>query len=218
MTPTFFFIFAAWIFSLCIHEFAHAVVAYQGGDYTVKDKGYLSLNPLKFMHPMLSLGIPLLILLIGGIGLPGGAVYIERHLLRSRGWDCMVSLAGPMSNLVLAFILALPFMAGFVEHSTDNAMWNAVAFLIQVQIVAVVLNLVPVPGLDGFGVVSAWMDEKLRQQIYQYANMLIIVFIIVMLNVREASLALWTVVEVITGFMGVPREMAMAGFEEFLIF
>ena len=49
-----------WVFSLTLHEFSHALVAYLGGDYTVREKGYLSFNPLKYMHPMLSIGLPLL--------------------------------------------------------------------------------------------------------------------------------------------------------------
>ena len=218
MTSTFVFIFAAWIFSLSVHEFAHAAVAYQGGDHTVKDKGYLSLNPLKFMHPVLSLGLPLLFLLLGGIGLPGGCVYIERHRLRSRGWDCMVSLAGPLANLFLAFILSIPFMLGMVEVSTENPMWNALAFLVQIQILAVVLNMIPIPGLDGFGVISAWMDEALRQRIYQNAGTFMIIFIILVFNVPEIWRPIGYAVSTITGFMGVPPEMAAAGYEAFRIF
>ena len=73
-----------WVFSVCLHEFGHALVAYYGGDYTVRDKGYLTLNPLHYTHPLYSLLLPVLFMMLGGIGLPGGAVYIERDLLRSR--------------------------------------------------------------------------------------------------------------------------------------
>jgi len=87
-------IFFGWIFSLCLHEFSHALVAYYGGDTTVKDKGYLTFNPLKYTHPFLSLILPLIILLMGGIGLPGGAVYqsllVERHV--AGGTRCQWSL------------------------------------------------------------------------------------------------------------------------------
>ena len=68
MTATFVFIFVAWVFSLCLHEFSHAAVAYVGGDVTVKDKGYITMNPLKYTDPFLSIGLPLIFLLIGGIG------------------------------------------------------------------------------------------------------------------------------------------------------
>lgn len=218
MSVTFVFVFGAWIFSLCLHEFSHAIVAYQGGDYTVKDKGYLSLNPLKFMHPGLSIGLPLFFLLIGGIGLPGGCVYIERHLLRSRGWDCMVSIAGPIANLGLAIVLSLPFSLGFVEYTTDNPLWNAIAFLVMLQVFAMVLNMLPVPGLDGFGVIAAWMDEMLRQRIYQYANMAFIALFVLIFYVDGFNEALWGGVMFITELLGVPSEMAAAGYMEFRLF
>src|SRR5512147_448356 len=104
---TFTIVLIGWIFSLCLHEFSHALVAYRGGDFTVREKGYLTFNPLKYTHPVYSLVLPMLFLLAGGIGLPGGAVYIERWRLRSRWWDSAVSLAGPASNAVLALILGV---------------------------------------------------------------------------------------------------------------
>ena len=104
---TFILVLIGWLLSLCLHEFAHAFVAYQGGDYTVKEKGYLTFNPLKYTHPVYSLLLPLLFLAMGGIGLPGGAVYIERWRLRGPRWETAVSLAGPAMNALVAVILGL---------------------------------------------------------------------------------------------------------------
>src|SRR5512142_224535 len=104
---TFLIVLIGWIFSLCLHEFSHALVAYYGGDYTVREKGYLTFNPLKYTHPVYSIVLPLLFVLMGGIGLPGGAVYIERWRLRSRLWATAVSLAGPAANLLIAIVLGL---------------------------------------------------------------------------------------------------------------
>src|SRR3972149_7312976 len=106
---TFAIVLFGWIFSLCLHEFSHALVAYYGGDYTVREKGYLTFNPLKYTHPIYSLLFPMIFLLMGGIGLPGGAVYIETWRLKNRYWNSAVSLAGPMANLLLAIFLALVF-------------------------------------------------------------------------------------------------------------
>src|SRR5881394_1341331 len=94
-----------WIFSVCLHEFGHAIVAYHGGDTSVREKGYLTFNPLKYTHPVYSLLMPVLFMMLGGIGLPGGAVYIERDRLRSREWETAVSLAGPAMNVL--WVLAL---------------------------------------------------------------------------------------------------------------
>src|SRR3970040_1656278 len=104
---TFLVVLIGWIFSLCLHEFSHALVAYYGGDNTVKEKGYLTFTPLKYTHPVFSLLMPIIFLLMGGIGLPGGAVYIERWRLRGPKWETAVSLAGPLSNALLALMLGL---------------------------------------------------------------------------------------------------------------
>ena len=82
MTLTFIIVLIGWFFSLCLHEFSHALVAYFGGDHTVREKGYLT-NPLKYIHPITSIAIPLAILAMGGFAFPGGAVYIESWRLRS---------------------------------------------------------------------------------------------------------------------------------------
>ena len=84
-----------WVFSVCLHEYGHAKVAYHGGDTTVEEKGYLSMNPVHYAHPVMSFVLPVIFVVLGGLALPGGAVYINRELLRSRGWATGVSLAGP---------------------------------------------------------------------------------------------------------------------------
>src|SRR5512138_3379012 len=99
---TFGIVLFGWIFSLCLHEFSHALVAYIGGDYTVKEKGYLTFNPLKYTNRLHPLILPLLFLPIGGIRLPGGAVYIERERILSA-----MSPAGPAASLLIAIILGL---------------------------------------------------------------------------------------------------------------
>src|SRR5512134_3578991 len=113
---TFGIVLFGWIFSLCLHEFSHALVAYFGGDHTVREKGYLTFNPLIYTDPLLSIFLPLLFLFMGGIGLPGGAVYIERWRIRNRYWLSAMSLAGPMSNLLVALVLALILRFSPVEN------------------------------------------------------------------------------------------------------
>ena len=73
----FIFVIAGWLVSLCLHEFGHAYTAWRFGDHDVAVRGYLTLNPLKYSHPLLSLGLPVLFIALGGIGLPGGAVYVR---------------------------------------------------------------------------------------------------------------------------------------------
>jgi len=119
------FVLAGWISSVCIHEFAHALVAYLGGDRSVRSSGYLDLNPLRYTNIFLSLVMPVLFLVLGGIGLPGGAVYIDRRALRSRAWDSAVSVAGPVGTLASGLVVVSPFLlpggAGLLSATTDGS-------------------------------------------------------------------------------------------------
>ena len=77
-------VLAGWVITLCLHEFAHAATALAGGDTSVRASGYLTLNPFRYVNAAYSIVMPLIILVIGGIPLPGGSVLIENHRLRSR--------------------------------------------------------------------------------------------------------------------------------------
>ena len=125
-----------WVFSLCLHEYAHAATAYLGGDNSDSTASYLTFNPLKYVHPVLSILMPLAFILIGGIALPGGAVYLRRDLVRSRGWQSAISLAGPAMNLLIAVLLAIPFVLGLAD--TYPALRAALALLAFFQIAAVI--------------------------------------------------------------------------------
>jgi Zn-dependent protease len=153
------FVVAGWLVSLCLHEYAHAITAFKGGDRMVADRGYLTLNPLKYTHPFLSFVIPLAFLLLGGIGLPGGAVWVDRHAIRSRGWDSAVSFAGPATNLLFAVGLTIPFAAG-VDTRAHPVFWGAVAFLAFLQLMATVLNFVPIPGVDGGNMIEPFLSPQ----------------------------------------------------------
>jgi Zn-dependent protease len=207
----FLFVMVGWVFSVCLHEFGHAFVAYRGGDYTVKEKGYLTLNPLNYTHPVYSLVMPVLFLLMGGIGLPGGAVYIEDHLLRSKGWRAATSLAGPVTNVLLTLLLCIPFWL----HVVDLNFGPALAFLIQLQICAVVFNLLPVPPLDGFQALAPWLPEELRERAMVNANIFMWVLIIVMWKVPAANRAFWTLIYAVSNLLGIDSDMARFGYYEF---
>lgn len=166
-------VLGGWIVSLVFHEFGHALVAYWGGDYTVVQKGYLTMNPLKYMHPMLSLGLPLLFLIMGGIGLPGGAVYIERHRLRTRWWGAAVSAAGPFANLLCMIVFSIPFWTGYVTPLRfwhNPILWGSLAFLVWLQAIAILFNLLPIPPLDGFGIIEPFLDESTAAQIRSFGS------------------------------------------------
>lgn len=164
---------AAWVLCVCVHEFAHALVAYLGGDKSVRDKGYLSLDPTRFVDPMFSIIIPAIVLLMGGVPLPGGAVRIDLSVLRSRRWIAYVSAAGPAANLLLFLLFAAPLhpRLGLVDAGAPLQMqptWvlfcGALAFL---NFVGALFNLIPLPPLDGYGIIehrlSLETQWKMRQ-------------------------------------------------------
>ncbi len=168
------FVTFGWITSLCIHEFGHALVAYLGGDRSVVASGYLTLNPLRYTNLLLSLIMPVIFLLVGGIGLPGGAVYINHSALRSKAWSSAVSAAGPVGTLLCGLLVALPFLLPGRETwlaAGNFNFWAALAFLGFIEAVAIVLNLLPVPGLDGFGIVRPWLPYPLQDLAIRFGGM-----------------------------------------------
>jgi Zn-dependent protease len=157
------FVVGGWITSLCLHEFGHALVAYTGGDHGVAGKGYLTLNPLRYTNGLLSIVFPLVFLAMGGIGLPGGAVYINPGAIRTKYMRSLTSAAGPIATSICALVLLLPFITGiFAESLTDHlAFWAGLALLAFLQITALFFNLLPIPGLDGFGILAPFLPEDL---------------------------------------------------------
>ncbi len=209
---TFLIVLVGWIFSLCLHEFSHALVAYLGGDTTVREKGYLTFNPLKYTHPIYSLLLPIVFLLLGGIGLPGGAVYIETWRLRSRRWETAVSLAGPSANLILAFFLGLVFR--FVPHGAGG-IWPGLAFLALMQVSAVVLNLIPLPPFDGYGALAPYLPKNLREMINQASTILMFLVFLLLWNVSAVNDKFWQLVFQIAQTFGISIPLAAQGLRGF---
>ena len=212
------FVVAGWITSVCIHEFGHAVVAYLGGDRSVRASGYLDLNPLRYTNVLLSLVMPVLFLVLGGIGLPGGAVYIDRAALRSRGWDSAVSVAGPAGTLACFVLLVIPFLlpgnTGWLTP-TNAGFFGALAFLGFIEAIAFVLNLLPVPGLDGFGIIRPWLPYSLQGLANQYGQLGILAVFAVLWFVAPVSQAFFQSVLQITDFAGIPRILISYGQSDF---
>jgi hypothetical protein len=106
-TAFFVFVLVGWVVSLCLHEWGHAITAWFGGDRSVAERGYLTLNPVRYLNPWMSIALPLAFLVLGGIGLPGGAVWVNKDALKTNLWRAAVSAAGPVMNLLCLGLLAL---------------------------------------------------------------------------------------------------------------
>ena len=206
---------SGWLVSLGLHEFGHALVAYWGGDHSVKDKGYLTLNPLKYTDPTLSLILPLFFLLLGGLALPGGAVYINRRQLRGRGWESAVAAAGPLANALVALLLALLLHQAGLGSTQAGWFWQGIALLGLLQISAVLLNLLPIPPLDGYGILEPWLPPSLQQSLHQVGRYGIWIVFALFWFVPAFSRFFWGLTAGISDRLGVPLDLAWQGYETF---
>ena len=150
--PSLFFI-QIWVvvFSICCHEFMHAWVALKQGDSTAADAGHLTLNPFRQMK-LLSL------VMLVFIGLAWGMVPVNPNRMRHRWSNALVSFAGPSVNLALFVLsgLAIGINAAFIANPSVHLL-----FLIcgGINMVLFVINMIPVPGFDGWHVVSYFLPK-----------------------------------------------------------
>ncbi|MGQ0841779.1 site-2 protease family protein [Actinokineospora sp.] len=204
-------VLGGWAVSLCLHEFGHAIVAFRGGDKEVYFKGYLTLDPRKYADPVLSLVVPILFLAIGGIPLPGGAVWINHHALRSRAVDTAVSLAGPFANLVIGVLLAVS-----VEVFEPAPVLGAgLSFLALLQLAAFVLNMLPVPGLDGWGAVEPYLSYPARSFGAKARPWAPLILFAALIGIPGVSAAFWDVVGSLYGAVGGNELLAYLGQDAF---
>lgn len=154
---TFAFVMLGWVLSVMAHEFSHAAVGYLAGDVTVAQKGYLSFDPRRYGDVGTSLVLPLLALALGGVALPGGAVYLRNDLMRSRPWRTAAALAGPGATLAILVVLASLLRL----WAAAGALFPALSMLAFLQAMALILNILPIPGLDGFNALRPYLPASL---------------------------------------------------------
>lgn len=160
------------------HEFAHAFVAYKFGDMTAKKQGRLTLNPLQHLDP-----IGTLLIFIAGFGW-ARPVPVNRHFFKKpRLAGILVSIAGPLSNLILA---SLGFIIWYGLDKAGMALTdNFQEFLnlfIQLNIVLFIFNLLPFPPLDGYRVIEDLVSNNLRAKMTQYESYGSIIFLILVIT------------------------------------
>jgi Zn-dependent protease len=152
---------AVLLFAVSFHESAHGWVALRCGDTTARDLGRITMNPLKHIDPIGSLLFPLM-LAFAGLPIFGWARPVPvslRGVPNPRKANLLVSAAGPLSNLLLAvgFAAVVVVLHPQVRGKSDALYpFLLVAFLsVIVNVSLAVFNLIPIPPLDGFGVVES---------------------------------------------------------------
>lgn len=214
-------VLGGWVVSLCLHEFGHAIVAYRGGDLSVPAKGYLNLDPRRYTDPMLSIVLPIIFVIVGAIPLPGGAVWLNQGALRNRATRTRVSLAGPFANLVVGILLVIAVRIALSATPTLTIgdpvaiLLGAVSFLALLQILAFGLNILPVPGLDGWGAIEPylpWEAQRFGMQVRPWAPLILVAILI---GIPAAGGALFTAADSVFSLIGGESLLASYGQSEF---
>jgi len=205
----FLFVTGAWIVSLCLHEYAHARTALHSGDISIGAKGYLTLNPLAYTHALLSIVLPVIFVIMGGIGLPGGAVFIERDRIRGRWRHSLISAAGPLTNVLFAIACTAPFWLDALD-GVPSVFLYALAFLALLQVSAAILNFLPVPGLDGYGIIEPWLSHDVKRQIEPFAPFGLL-FVFALLWVPQVNSVFFDLVHAVLNGLGVSDQEASYG-------
>jgi Zn-dependent protease len=147
--------------ALPFHEFSHALAAYRLGDPTAKYMGRLTLNPLAHLDPLGSL-----LILLAGFGWAKPTPYNPFNLQGGRSGEAIVGFAGPASNLVLATAAALPLRyIAATNLSVPSEVISVLFLFLQINVILMIFNLVPIPPLDGSKILFAFLDPQTERQV-----------------------------------------------------
>jgi len=180
-------VLAVILVSMMLHEVMHGLTAYSLGDDTAKLSGRLTLNPIKHVDPFLTIILPILLAISGG-PIFGGAkpVPFNPGRLKYDEWGvALVALAGPITNLVIAFVaFGVGSLAGVIGSAGFEASLAGMVFqvVVVVNLGFFVFNMIPLPPLDGSRVLYALAPEFVRRGMEAVERLgIILVFAVVLL-------------------------------------
>ena len=171
--------------AIVLHELAHGLSANLLGDPTAKNQGRLTLNPIKHIDPVGSILVPGALFLVYYFGLTktlmlfGWAkpVPVNFRNLRPQRWGmALVAIAGPLTNIALAFIFSRLYIWPALSNATQICAWGVI-----LNLTLAVFNMVPIPPLDGSRVVTSVLPTKLAYY-YGHLEPFGIIILIVLLN------------------------------------
>lgn len=168
------------IIAFSVHEFAHALVAYKFGDSTAKNQGRLTLNPLKHLDPFGTI-----LIFIAGFGWARPVPVNRFFFKKPRLAGILVSVAGPLSNLLLASLAYLAWYGmlrfGLGDLAGDNLL-DFFNIFIQLNMVLFVFNLLPFPPLDGYRIIEDLVPTDVRPRLTQYESYGSLIFLILVIT------------------------------------
>jgi Zn-dependent protease len=179
--------FVCLIFSLSVHEAAHAAMADRCGDPSARLLGRVTLNPIPHIDPIGTVVMPLLMLFTGIPFLFGWAKPVPfnpRNLHNPRRDPVLIAIAGPLSNLMLAlltiFLMRVAFIIFGVAPVLDSIFYLLAGLMILLNLILMLFNLIPVPPLDGGHVLYYFLPEsgqKMLDQIGPFGILIAIFFV-----------------------------------------
>ncbi|MFH0915025.1 MAG: site-2 protease family protein [bacterium] len=169
------------LISMMMHELAHGWIAYRLGDPTAKNRGRLSINPLKHLDPIGTAMFVITYLFSGFVfgwakPIPVSPYYFKN---RQRGM-AIVGAAGPITNFILAVIFVL--VLNWIAPPTDGRVFTILFLLFQVNLVLGLFNLIPIPPLDGSRVLGGFLPRGAYEKwvaVDRYGMLLVLVMIVV---------------------------------------
>ncbi len=163
------------LLAVVCHEVAHGFVAYLLGDPTAKNAGRLTLNPIKHLDVMGTLAF----ILTQMIGWAKPVPVDSRYFKDQRKGIILVSIAGPGTNIILAFLFAVAYRLLPLLVSITPVQWQQTLFIpiyqmvnlgIQINIILCLFNLIPIPPLDGSQILAALLPPRAAYQFMQYSR------------------------------------------------
>ena len=171
---------------LPVHEWAHAWAANRLGDPTAKLQGRMSLNPLVSFDP-----VGALFLLLFGFGWAKPVPIDSRYFKNRKRDTALTALAGPLSNLIVAWLGALVYWGVYAAAGVNvpDFVSYFISAYISINAALAVFNLIPLPPLDGSKILGSFLSDRALYNYYRYQNVIIIIaFVVLFSNVLSYPL------------------------------
>ena len=178
------FVVITLLVAFTVHEFAHAYVAYKFGDDTAKRQGRLTLNPIAHLDPFGTI-----LIFLAGFGWARPVPVNRFHFKRPRLAGILVSVAGPLSNLLVAALALLIYIIlirvgvfAAIPEAFGEGFETFFNLFVRLNLVLFIFNLLPFPPLDGYRIIEDLVPARIRPKLTQYEGLGIVLFLVLVIT------------------------------------